>query len=182
MKPGFIHLLAAASFLCYADTTLAQGRAYAGTASVPTQPTNDAFLQMEIRTVQAAEVPERTAVEAPPYPGAVIIQTVPPAERISGRRRWTSLPVIILFTSDPVWRVVNFYRDNLEGWRHARYLSSDYFWLGEEDFNPLRESGQTVPSVQVRQARASKLVPDAVTEIHVQYRPSLVLREPGRDE
>jgi hypothetical protein len=171
MRYALILGLVTAFLLANSGQAPGQSRPYAPKAAVPSEPTNDAFLQIEIRTVKAAEIPTMGEVEAPAYPGALVIQTIPPRTRVKGGKTTESLPVVILFTTDPVRRVVDFYMENLGGWSHTTYLSSHYFWFGLDEFNPFGESGRTTPSLQVMEARTSKLVPDALTEIHVRYKP-----------
>jgi len=155
-----------------ADQAHSQGRPFAPKARPPADAAaNDNLLQMEIRSLEAATVPMRHLVEAVPYPGALVVQTIAAAERVSGEERYESLPVIVLFSSDPPDRVVDYYMENLAGWSHRVFLSSDYFWMGEEEFSPLDISGDVMASVQIRDARTSRLVPDAQTEIRISYYP-----------
>ncbi|KPK83048.1 MAG: hypothetical protein AMS25_01405 [Gemmatimonas sp. SM23_52] len=172
--------LAALTLFCVAtvgDAGSAQTEPYAPKAGPPEQMGNDPLLQMEIRSLQAAQVPALTEVQAPPYPGAVVVATAPPRSvRVRGGRTVETLPVIILFSADEPQQVVEFYEENLSGWSRAELLAGDYFWVGSEQFDPLHLSGQIIPSVHIRQARTSKLVPEARTEIHVRYAPSTAPR------
>jgi len=155
-----------------ADQAHSQGRPFARKAQPPADAAaNDNLLQIEIRSLEAATVPRRHEVEAVPYPGAVVVQTIDAAERVSGEERYESLPIIVLFSSDPPDRVVDYYIKNLAGWSHGVFLSSDYFWMGDEGFSPLEKSGDITASVQIRDARTSRLVPDARTEIRISYYP-----------
>ena len=152
---------------------LAQIEPYAPKAGAPELMGRDPLLQMEIRSLQAARVPALSEVQAPPYPGAVVVATVPARQvRGKGGQPVESLPVIILFSADEPQQVLEFYEENLAGWSHGEFLSGDYFWPGADEFDPLNWTGQVVPSVHVREARTSKLVPEARTEIHVRYAPS----------
>jgi hypothetical protein len=167
---------AALTLVCVAamgHAALAQTEPYAPKAGPPELTGRDPLLQMEIRSLQTAQVPALSEVQAPPYPGAVVVATVPGRPVRAGRGQPVeTLPVIILFTADEPQQVLEFYEENLAGWSHAELLSGDYFWPGDDEFDPLNWTGQVIPSVHVREARVSKLVPEARTEIHVRYAPS----------
>lgn len=171
----------AALALLLASSNRAYGqRPYAPKAPVPDAAAADAFLAMEIRSVESAVVPIRSEVEAPPYPGAVIIRTTPSVERTREGTTFETLPVIVLVTLDSIDVVIAFYKERLPRWMHAEMLSTNYFWLGNEEFHPFARSGLTTPSLEVREARLSKLLPDARTEIHVRYKPGGGIRNGGR--
>ncbi len=165
----------ALTLICVAavgDAVLAQPRPYAPQAQVPEVVGNDPLLQMEIRSLQAAQVPDWRDVLAPAYPGAVVVASEPSRTlRVGRNQRVDTYPVIILLTADAPEQVLDFYRRNLPAWNHGQFVASDYFWAGGDEFHPLSWSGQVTASVQVAPARVSKLVPDARTEIHVRYRP-----------
>jgi hypothetical protein len=167
--------LAALTVICVAavgDAVPAQSQAYAPQAQLPEVVGNDPLLQMEIRSLQAAQVPDWREVLAPAYPGAVVVASEPPrAVRIGRGQLIDTYPVIILLTADAPEQVLDFYRQNLPAWNHGQFVASDYFWTGGDEFHPLSWSGRITASVQVAPARVSKLVPDARTEIHVRYRP-----------
>jgi hypothetical protein len=153
-------------------SALAQKPEYAPRAEIPAEASNNAMLQMEIRSVRAAQVPKLEEVEAPPYPGAVILRTIAARTSIKGGDEFVDeLPIIVLLTPDEPFRVVNYYERNLPGWSRKQFLSSPYFWMGEGEFHPLERSGWLTPSIEVRQAPLSRLVPNAKTEIRVRYQP-----------
>ena len=153
----------------------AQGRPYAPTPVIPDTPTNDPLLQMEIASVRAADVPTRGEVDIPPYPNAVLIRSSPVQRRPdSGRTRIVRLPVLVLVTADSIQAVLAFYRERLPDWQYRQVLGGHFFWRGEEEFDPFGEAALTTKSLQVRESRRVKLVPDARTEIHVRYRPRRV--------
>jgi len=151
---------------------ISQGRPYASTAPIPDTTTNDPLLQMEIASVRAAEVPPRSAVDIPPYRNAMIIRTAPLETRNdSGPLRLVRLPLLVLVTPDSVEAVLAFYERRLADWQHQRALGGHFFWRGDEEFDPVGGTALTTESVQVREARTVRIVPDARTEIHVRYRP-----------
>jgi hypothetical protein len=150
----------------------AQQRPYAPKASVPANAGNDPFLRLEINSLSAARVPTRGEVEAPPYPGAVIIRTEPARQLTEpDGASYESLPTVVLVSSDRPGVVIDYYARRLNTWNHNEIEGSHYFWLGAEQFNPLAASGQTQPSVQILPAGSISLVPGAQTEIRVRYRP-----------
>jgi hypothetical protein len=163
--------LAALSLLAVASEAAAQGRPYARKAPIPEDAANDPYLNVEINSVTNATVPSRSEVEAPPYPGAMIIRSIPPRTLSAGSDRYTTLPVLVLVTPDEPEQVIAYYEEWLSHWSRQEIRFAHYFWLGGDDFDPLQMSGKVTPSVQVIQAGDIRLVPDAKTEIHVRYSP-----------
>jgi hypothetical protein len=92
---------------------------------------------------------------------------------------YETLPIVVLVSSDPPEEVIAYYVRRLNRWNHKELGDSYYFWNSEEEFDPLGESGQTQPSVQILPAGTISLVPDAQTEIRVSYRPGGGLVVPG---
>ncbi len=171
IRHGALLALAALSILAVASESAAQRRPYARKAPIPADPPNDPFLNVEINSVTNAIVPSRTEVEAPPYPGAVIIRSIPPRNLSARGERYTTLPVLVLVTPDEPERVIAYYEEMLSNWSGQEIRLAHYFWLGGPDFDPLQMSGKVTPSVQVIQAGDIRLVPDAKSEIHVRYSP-----------
>jgi hypothetical protein len=167
-------------FALAGDEATAQRHPYAAKAPVPDDAGTDAFLKLEINSVARAQVPTLGEVEAPPYPGAVIIRTQPSRERTGPDGiRYVTLPTVVLVSTDPLGTVISFYVKRLNRWNHNEIEDSYYFWASDEQFEPLAESGQTQPSVQILPAGAISLVPDAQTEIRVRYRPAAGLVVPS---
>jgi hypothetical protein len=171
VRDGVLLALAAASLLAVAGDASAQRRPYARRAPIPGDAANDPYLNVEINSVTNAVVPSRSEVEAPPYPGAVIIRSVPPRTLSAQGEPYTTLPVLVLVTPDEPEQVIAYYEEMLSNWSGEEIRFAHYFWLGEPDFDPLQMSGKTTPSVRVIPAGNIRLVPDAKTEIHVRYSP-----------
>ena len=169
--------------LCAVATAAKAQQPYAPKAEVPEEASNDPRLQLEIRSVLHAEVPYRRDVEAPPYPGAVIIRSVSASKMaLSSGESYETLPVLVLASTDSPETVTEFYRNKLVGWSQAVIRGDQYFWLGEGEFDPYRPSGKTTPSLMVRMAGTVRLVPNAQTEVHVRYDPGIRLIMPGTVE
>jgi hypothetical protein len=154
------------------EEATAQRRPYAPKAQVPADAGNDAFLKLEINSLARAQVPALGEVEAPPYPGAVIVRTVP-SRQLTGPdgASYETLPTVVLVSADAPGTVIAYYVQRLNGWNHNEIDDGYYFWASDEEFEPLAESGHTQPSVQILPAGAISLVPDAQSEIRVRYRP-----------
>jgi hypothetical protein len=171
IRHGVLLALAVASPAAVASEVAAQRRPYARKAPIPEDAPNDPYLNVEINSVTNAVVPSRSEVEAPPYPGAVIIRSVPPQTLSAQGERYTTLPVLVLVTPDEPEQVIAYYEEMLSNWSGEEIRFAYYFWLGESDFDPLQMLGKTTPSVRVIPAGNIRLVPDAKTEIHVRYSP-----------
>lgn len=170
-----IGLAAIVAVTVFAETVPveAQRHPYAPKAPIPQDAGSDPYLHLEITSLINAQVPSRSEVEAPPYPGALIIRSVPPRTFFGADgERYETLPVLVLISDDDVEKVVAYYTERLDSWSRAVIHSSTYFWLGEADeFDPLKQSGKVTPAIQVRHAGDIRLAPSANTEIHVRYRP-----------
>lgn len=171
IRHGVLLALAALALLAVASESGAQRRPYARKAPIPDDAGDDPYLNVEINSVTNAVVPSRSEVEAPPYPGAVIIRSIPPRTLSARGERYQTLPVLVLATPDELERVIAYYEEMLVNWSRQEIRFAHYFWLGGPEFDPLQMSGKVTPSVQVIQAGDIRLVPDAKTEIHVRYSP-----------
>lgn len=68
--------------------------------------------------INAAVVPEKSAVKVPPYPGARVLQTTSGFKMTIKEKKVTCLPTIKLLSTDPVDKVVVFYKEKLKGYRY----------------------------------------------------------------
>ncbi len=144
-----------------------------GKATIAKKPSYHYDSQKMMLQTAAANVPERSAVAQPPYPGAVIVQVLGPSKGSSNGVEFTSLPFLKLITADDAETVAKFYKEALSGWSHMRVFGNDYYNEGSGEFHPLENSGQETPNVgvlDISYAPQYHAMPDAKTEIYVYYR------------
>jgi hypothetical protein len=125
--------------------------------------------------LQAAtgNIPERSAVAQPPYPGAVVVQVMGPSEGSANGVAFTELPLVRLVTTDDAESVAKFYKEALSGWSHMRFIGNDFYYQGSGEFQPLTSSAFGTPRIVVVDISYSPTyhaMPDAKTEIYVYYR------------
>lgn len=107
-------------------------------------------------------VPEKEAVEAPPYPNARIIGAGPASEMKVGGVTRRILPMVTLVSKDEVEKVVAFYKKKLEGWNYAHeYGMFHVFWKGTKEQKNM--TAPEVPTVVITDTDGS-----AANEQHLQ--------------
>jgi hypothetical protein len=78
--------------------------------------------------VMEGEVPDKSAVAAPFYPGAEIVDLKGPVRiRKGGKFINKGLSTMELVSKDPFEKVVSFYTEKLKGWKIKKYQNSQYF-------------------------------------------------------
>ena len=121
------------------------------------------------------DVPEKSAIEAPPYPGAEIVSISGPWKtRAGGKFVYMGLSTMELVSTDPFEKVVSFYRERLKGWKTKKYQNSESFAKsGEVEVN---SRAMKVPHVSVIQIEGlmnrekyTNLVPGTKTVISVYF-------------
>lgn len=147
--------------------------AYAPKIKVPDAVKDDPEAGLEVMMINMAEVPGRSAVEQPPYPGAFVLQALPASEMAINEDRFQTLPSIRLLTTDDPAKVLEFYKEKLEGWTFGEGFGGmfQYLYRGDGEFDPMSKSGRTTPSVVITDAEGMyKVMPDAKTEITIHYK------------
>mgnify|MGYP005843325123 CR=1 FL=1 len=87
--------------------------------------------------IKAAKVPDRSSVGIPCYPGAKIFQTRDKGEvEINGQRHKT-LAYIKLLSTDPVDKIVAWYKEQLKEYTYEDAFGMSVFWKGKGKFNGL---------------------------------------------
>lgn len=110
-------------------------------------PIKDAEMAGMWPPVKAGDVPDRDAIAAPPYPGAVIVKVNEPFMRDSQGKKM-GLSTIELLSSDPYEKIASFYKEKLKGWNEKKFQYSRYFAQSGEVENGARN--MKVPHVGVR--------------------------------
>ncbi len=167
MTPRPALVLFASLHLCASSTLFAEP--YAPTA-LPEG--GDAVSQMHVApTLQ--NIPERSEVEAPPYPGAKIVTAGPGATFKTGSKTRRTLPYVTLASTDSPDQVASFYKNKLKGWHYAHeYGMFHLFWKGTPEQKAL--GAAEVPTVVIGEANATaphlKHLQGVKTEITIYYR------------
>ena len=165
-------------FGVFALSGAAPAEPYAPMAKDPGKPTiagQEAGYPLEQMMLQgtAKFVPDRSAVEQPPYPGAVVVMASPAGKGSMNDVPFTSLPNMILHTTDDVATVMAFYLEALPDWTKFDYFGMDYLYEGSGEFKPMEKSGMETPNVFVMElpdAMKYHAMPDAVTSITIYYK------------
>lgn len=162
----------------FALSGTASAEPYAPVAKDPGKPTiagQEAGYPLEQMMLQAIAkfVPDRSAVKQPPYPGAVIVKAAPASKGSMNDVPYTTLPSVVLHTTDDVATVLAFYVEALPGWTKFDYFGMDYLYEGSGEFKPFEKSGMETPYVFVMElpdAMKYHAMPDAITEITISYK------------
>jgi hypothetical protein len=165
-------------FGVFALSGAAAAEPYAPMAEDPGKPTiegqEDGY-PLEQMVLQAApkNMPDRSAVKQPPYPGAVAVNTQPASEGSTNGVAYTQLPSVILHTTDNVATVMAFYQEALPDWTKLDLYGMEYLYEGSGEFNPMEDSAREMPYVMVgglRDFMKYHAVPDAKTSITIFYK------------
>lgn len=170
-----LRTLSLSAFLSALVVTVAsaQGNPYAPAAVIPEGSASDPDLALAAMFLNDLQIPPRSAVPIPPYPGAVVIQTMAEQVGSANGEEFTALPVIVLVTTDPVDQVAAYYAEHLPDWNTKTEFGQHYFWEGEEDFNPFdMVQSVSVPSLVIMDDMdRGTIVPGAAAELQVRYQP-----------
>ncbi len=126
--------------------------------------------------IDAAKAPDRNAVGIPPYPGAVILQTRQTGDMKTGDGK-PYLPYVKLLTSDPLDRVVDWYKKKLPSFYYDKKgfmgMYVHRFWKVKGDYGMMdMDSLGTIPNVVISDGKQhADDYPPARTMIEVTYKP-----------
>jgi len=132
---------------------------------------DDSNARMRRMILDAAVVPGRAEVGVPPYPGARVVQVqAPGSEQVNDV---VALPLVWLISDNEPEAVVEFYRRELSGWSLGEFYLNTWFWEGDGPYNPIDESGLTMPGIGVMAALPGRadMFPGTRSEIQIRYRP-----------
>ena len=100
------------------STAAIAGEPYAPKVKAPTGIEPFSVEDFTVMGINAAVVPEKSAVKVPPYPGVRVLQTTSGFKMTIKEKKVTCLPTIKLLSTDPVDKVVVFYKEKLKGYRY----------------------------------------------------------------
>lgn len=121
MMKRIISLVSVAVLIIW--TPAIAGEPYAPKVDVPKNVGPES--QMSAMIINAAQVPDKSAVEIPPYPGARVFQTRQAGEMTANDKKIKTLPYIKLLSTDPQDKIVAWYKKQLKG-----YTAEDVFGTG----------------------------------------------------
>lgn len=125
--------------------------------------------------IEAAKVPDKSAIVIPAYPGAVALQTRALGEMTVNGKPY--LPYIKLLTSDPVDKVVSWYKKKLPSWYYQKLeffgTYSHRFWKVKGDYGMMdMDSLGTIPNVVISDGKQhADVYPPVKTMIEITYQP-----------
>ena len=171
-------VLTASLVTIFAAAGTALAEPYAPVAKDPGKPTiagEEVTYPLEQAMLKglAKNVPDKSAVKQPPYPGAVIVKASPGGKGSMNGVPYTKLPSMILHSTDDVAKVKAFYLEALPDWKKFDYFGMDYLYEGGGEFAPNEKSGNETPHVTFSElpgAMRYHAMPDAITEITIFYK------------
>jgi hypothetical protein len=112
---------------------------------------------LSVMVINAATVPDKSAVGIPSYPGARVFQTKGASEMQANDKTLKTFPYIKLLSTDPPDKIVAWYRNQLEGYTYEDVFGVAWvFWKGEEKFNGMDiRQRMTVENVGISEAIAA---------------------------
>lgn len=119
------------ALLCLSTSGLVVAEPYADKVKI-----TDSTTPMGQMIIKGSNVPDRTAVNIPPYPGAVIMQTADAgAMQLNGK---DALPYIKMLTADDMDKVVAWYQDKLSSYYYQKQgfagMFIHIFWKEKGDY------------------------------------------------
>lgn len=140
-----------------------------------TPPKNAENRSMWMQMIENWDIPGKSEVGIPAYPGAYIVGFMPASEMTSNGVKSTTFPTIVLATSDEREKVTEFYMKELKEWKYENMMDMfDIFWTGRDEFNSM-DIDQTTSTTNINIANALQphkdFMPDAKTTITIFYKP-----------
>ena len=177
-KTTLCAVLTASSLTIFATVGSAFAEPYAPVAKDPGKPTIEGKeleypLEQMMLQATAKNIPDRSAVKQPPYPGAVVVMAAPASKGSMNDVPYTQLPSVVLHTTDDVATVMAFYREALPDWTKFDFFGTEYLYEGGGEFNPFEKSGLETPQVSVMKLPGPMkyhAMPDAITSITILYK------------
>jgi len=126
-----------------------------------------------VREYKDLIVPERDKVPVPPYPGARIAAASTKITTFVDNKVAPCLPFIKLFSTDPVGKVVDFYKRELKDYKYQDMVLLHSFWAGRDKPTFATSDGCQFPNVSVSKTGLpiSSIMPEAQTLIQIYYKP-----------
>jgi len=153
---GFMRSLAVISITmaCFTIGSMALAGSYAPKVKITSSTS-----PMGQMVIKASKVPDKSSVGIPPYPGAKILQTMDKSEMVVNDEKIKTLPYIKLLSTDPVEKVIDWYKDHLKGYTYEDVFGVSWiFWKGHKKFNGLdMRFFTTIENVRVSEAIAAMI-------------------------
>jgi hypothetical protein len=153
------------------------GEPYAPKVDVPENVSQSSPEYLSVMIINAAQVPDKTVVDIPTYPGARVFQTRNASEMQANDKTYQTLPYIKLLSSDSPETIVGWYKDQLSEYTYEDVFSVAWvFWKGAGEFNGMDiRQRATVQNVGISEAIGAmgydKIMEGAKSVIEVTYEP-----------
>ncbi len=133
------------------------GDAYAPKVEVPKNVSQNSPQFMSVMMINAAKVPDKSAVEIPAYPKARIYQTRDAGEAIMNDKKVKTLSYIKMLSTDSPDKIVAWYKKQLKGYTFEDVFGMSWvFWKGKGKFNGLDvRQLMTIQNVGISEAIAA---------------------------
>ena len=140
-----------------------------------TPPKNTDNRSMWIQINENWDIPSKSEVGIPAYPGAYVVGFMPASEMTSNGVKSKTFPSIVLATSDEKAKVTEFYKEHLKEWKYENMMGMfDIFWTGRDEFNSMDiEQATSTTNINIADALQphQDFMPDAKTSITIVYMP-----------
>ena len=140
-----------------------------------TPPKNTENRSMWMQMIENWDIPGKSEVGIPAYPGAYIVGFMPASEMTANGVKSKTFPTIVLATSDDKAKVTAFYKEKLKEWKYKNMMGMfDVFWTGRDDFNSMDiEQSTSTANINIADAMQphKDFMPDAKTSITIVYKP-----------
>jgi len=167
-------IIAMAGLLFFNFSSMVSGEPFAPKVNVPKNVKPGTMEAFDVGMVRAAVVPDKMAVGMPSYPGAKVVQTMVDMSQMVNGKKQNCLPWIKLLSADPMNKIVEFYKTNAKGYQFKSTMGIiNTFWTDRKDLNPMDVRQICVtPNITIMDINMkSKLMPEAITEIQIGYKP-----------
>ena len=130
---------------------------------------------MWIKMIENWDIPGKSEVGIPAYPGAYVVGFMPASEMTANGVKSKTFPTIVLATSDDKATVTAFYKEQLKGWKYKNMMDMfEIFWTGRDEFNSMdMEQATSTRNINIADALQphKDFMPEAKTSISIVYKP-----------
>lgn len=172
----YVYAVLVIFFLALAVSPAVGGEPYAPKVEPPAGIKVGTPEYLGVMSINAAQVPHRSSVGVPPYPGARIVMTRGTSKMKANDVEYTCLQYLKMYAPDDGEKVASFFKEKLTDYKFKSEFGGMIraFWKGPDDINTLDITQMcTTPNVLITEATDSerKLMPGAKSVIEIGYEP-----------
>ncbi|MCP5047889.1 MAG: hypothetical protein GY940_12005 [bacterium] len=140
---------------------MAAGEPYAPKAEVKEVESEKHAVKNFFSRLKKVEVPDKSKVSTPAYPGAEIIQTA---------KEWMGvLPYVIMVAKDDPDTVMTFYKEKMAGWGNDSINKTSRFWKDRKKKRDALHGRSPLISIRALRPELKELMPGMQTWIRISY-------------